>query len=131
MDDTQRKLTDEQIEALAIEHEAFGFGRADEKGLTTHGFDPEGLRNFARAVLDGARPGWTERQLKVMRFALWRFADDARRHVTAAGQDREGKHYKPGAIEAFMKDAQDADELRAMLAAAPSQADQPQSKETK
>lgn len=44
-------ISDERIEALAVEHEAFGFGRADFRGLSTHGFDPEGLRAFARAVL--------------------------------------------------------------------------------
>lgn len=43
-------LSDEKIEALAIVHEAFGFGRMDERGLTTHGFDPDGLRDFARAI---------------------------------------------------------------------------------
>lgn len=43
-------LTDEQIEVMAIEHEAFGFGRVDAKGLTTHGFDPDGLKSFFHAV---------------------------------------------------------------------------------
>lgn len=43
-------LSDEQIEALAVEHEAFGFGRVDAQGLTTHGFDPDGLHKFCRAI---------------------------------------------------------------------------------
>ena len=43
--------TDAEIEALAVEHEAFGFGQVDARGLTTHGFDPDGLGNFIRAVL--------------------------------------------------------------------------------
>ena len=43
--------TDAELEALAVEHEAFGFGLADKQGLSTHGFDPDGLRSFARAVL--------------------------------------------------------------------------------
>ncbi len=43
--------TDAELEALAVEHEAFGFGRADKQGLSTHGFDPDGLQKFARAVL--------------------------------------------------------------------------------
>jgi hypothetical protein len=43
-------LTDAEIEALAKDHEAFGFGLVDKKGFTTHGFDPEGMGAFARAV---------------------------------------------------------------------------------
>lgn len=39
-----------EIERLAVEHEAFGFGRVDAQGLTTHGFDPEGLHAFTQAV---------------------------------------------------------------------------------
>ena len=46
-----RALTDEEIEALAVKHEAFGFGQVDKRGLTTPGFDPDGLRAFTRAVL--------------------------------------------------------------------------------
>lgn len=49
--DTQSAPTDAEIEALAVEHEAFGFGRVDARGLTTHGFDPDGLGSFSRAVL--------------------------------------------------------------------------------
>lgn len=50
--------SDAEIEALAIEYEAFGFGSSDAKGLTTHGFDPDGLSKFVQAVLDrwGAQP---------------------------------------------------------------------------
>lgn len=50
--------SDAEIETLAVEYEAFGFGRVDDKGLTTHGFDPDGLGNFVRAILDrwGAQP---------------------------------------------------------------------------
>ena len=44
-------LSDADIEKLAVEHEAFGFGRVDAKGYTTHGFDPDGLRDFAAALL--------------------------------------------------------------------------------
>lgn len=51
MTDKTQSPSDAEIEALAIEHEAFGFGRADAKGFTTHGFDPDGVGNFARAVL--------------------------------------------------------------------------------
>jgi hypothetical protein len=44
-------ITDEQIEKIAVKHEAFGFGRVDVKGLTTHGFDPDGLAAFVRELL--------------------------------------------------------------------------------
>lgn len=43
-------LSDSEIEALAVEHEAFGFGQVDARGLTTHGFDPSGLHSFVRAL---------------------------------------------------------------------------------
>jgi hypothetical protein len=39
-------MNTEQIEQLAIKHEAFGFGLVDAKGYTTHGFDPDGLHSF-------------------------------------------------------------------------------------
>lgn len=42
----------EKIEKLAVEHEDFGFGKADSKGISTHGFSPEGLKNFVKAVLE-------------------------------------------------------------------------------
>ena len=47
------KLTDDQIEAIAVKHEAFGFGLVDAKGYTTHGFYPDGLREFVRELLGG------------------------------------------------------------------------------
>jgi hypothetical protein len=49
-------LSAEQIEKLAIEHEAFGFGQVDEWGLTTHGFDPDGLHDFVRAIAAALAP---------------------------------------------------------------------------
>lgn len=58
-------LTDEQIEKIAVENEAFGFGRVDEKGITTHGFEPEGLRDFVRAVVEAAVKAERERCAKV------------------------------------------------------------------
>lgn len=47
-------MTDDEIEKLAVEHEAFGFGMIDQRGFTTHGFDPDGLSRFARALLASA-----------------------------------------------------------------------------
>jgi len=43
-------LTDEQIERAAIAHEDFGFGKVDAHGITTHGFNPDGLRAFVRTI---------------------------------------------------------------------------------
>ena len=49
---TKLKLTDKQIEELAVKHEAFGFGIVDAHGFTTHGFDPEGLRTFINELIE-------------------------------------------------------------------------------
>lgn len=40
------ELDEKEIERLAVKHEAFGFGRVDDRCYTTHGFDPEGLHGF-------------------------------------------------------------------------------------
>jgi len=45
-------MTDNDIEKLAVKHESFGFGRVDAHGLTTHGFDPDGLRAFVVELLE-------------------------------------------------------------------------------
>lgn len=37
-----------------MKHEAFGFGQVDRKGLTTHGFDPEGLLAFVNELFAAA-----------------------------------------------------------------------------
>lgn len=39
-------MTEQQIEELAIKHEDFGFGLVDNHGVSTHGFNPEGLIAF-------------------------------------------------------------------------------------
>ena len=48
------QLSYEAIEKIAVKHEAFGFGRVDARGLTTHGFDPVGLIAFVKEVLAAA-----------------------------------------------------------------------------
>jgi hypothetical protein len=53
-------LTEEQIEKLAVEYEAFGFGLADSHAPSTHGFDPDGLVAFVRAVERGIAHSSTE-----------------------------------------------------------------------
>ena len=45
----------DEIEKLAIKHETFGFGHVDARGLTTHGFDPEGLQAFVNELLAQAQ----------------------------------------------------------------------------
>lgn len=47
-----KELSEEQIEKIALEHEAFGFGKVDHHGLTTHGFDPAGLLGCIRTALN-------------------------------------------------------------------------------
>lgn len=49
------KITKTKIEALAVEHEAFGFGRVDAEGYTTHGFNPDGLHEFVTKIIKLAR----------------------------------------------------------------------------
>lgn len=46
--------TPAEIEQMAVKHEAFGFGQVDYKGLTTHGFDPEGLLAFVNELFAAA-----------------------------------------------------------------------------
>ncbi len=46
-----RIITVKKIEALAVEHEDFGFGKVDAHGYTTHGFNPKGLRSFIKAII--------------------------------------------------------------------------------
>ena len=53
-----------------------------------------------------------ERQKKVVDFALHRFMSDAYQFADAAAQDKCGVNFKPGATEAFLRDAE---ELRAIL----------------
>jgi hypothetical protein len=52
-----------ELERLAVKHEAFGFGQAGAQGLTTHGFDPEGLHAFVREVIELDRKFRTTDQL--------------------------------------------------------------------
>jgi hypothetical protein len=54
-EDRVSSISDEQIEALAIKHEDFGFGRVDKRGITTHGFNPEGLRAFVLEIVQLCR----------------------------------------------------------------------------
>lgn len=53
---TSTPLTKKEIEKLAVKHEAFGFGRSDAKGFTTHGFDPDGLSAFANELMSLSNP---------------------------------------------------------------------------
>lgn len=47
----QPTLRDVDIEALAMKYEAFGFGFLDAEGVTTHGFEPDGLIAFVKAIM--------------------------------------------------------------------------------
>jgi hypothetical protein len=43
-------LSDEQIEAIALEHEHMGFGRVGSNELSMHAFGPDALRAFVRDI---------------------------------------------------------------------------------
>lgn len=56
-----------------------------------------------------------DRDRNLIKFALWRFAQDAHSNAMAAAQDKERRFYKHGSAEAFARDAEDAEKLRAHL----------------
>ena len=39
------------IERIAVKHEDFGFGKIDNYGISTHGFNPNGLTSFVNELL--------------------------------------------------------------------------------
>lgn len=51
---TDNMPTGIDIEAIAVEHEAFGFGQIGAEGLTVHGLEPEGLQAFVNALMEHA-----------------------------------------------------------------------------
>jgi hypothetical protein len=60
-------------------------------------------------------PALNTRQRALLRFALWLFINDARRKANEAAQDKGGKYWGAGAVAELLKDAEDAEELRAMF----------------
>ena len=54
---------------------------------------------------------FTERERKVLRFALSRFYWDSMSQMNAAAQDKDGQVYKKEAVKAFHQDAKDAEAL--------------------
>ena len=78
----------------------------------------EGVRMFPVNVAPPASKPWvglTDREKAVIRFALHRFMADAYAQMTAAAQDKDNRYFKPGAVDAFAKDAKDAESLLAKL----------------
>lgn len=67
-------LKPKEIEKLAIKYEAFGMGRVDEKGFTTHGFDPSGIKKFAA---------------ELMRLAYNEGLEDAAKYLVSTAEDFE------------------------------------------
>lgn len=59
--------------------------------------------------------GLSQRQVAVIRFALHRFVADAHERMNAAAQDREGCHFKAGAVETFARDAKDAEAVLSLF----------------
>lgn len=58
---------------------------------------------------------FNHREWTLIRFALWRFANAAREHANAAAQDKDGEFFNPGAVDAFLKDARDAEAILTVL----------------
>lgn len=61
----------------------------------------------------------TERFRRVTSLALHRFISAAHQSANEAGQDKTGIRGGKAAVDAFLRDANDAEELRAMLASSP------------
>lgn len=73
---------------------------------------------FARAHPPAAQRQWVEpneREQQIIMFAVHRFMGDAYAQSTAAAQDHDNRYFKPGAVDAFYKDAKDAEALIAKL----------------
>lgn len=52
-----------------------------------------------------------EHESRLIRFALHRFAVDARARANEAAQDKAGLFFKPGAVAAFLQAASDAESI--------------------
>lgn len=59
----------------------------------------------------------TDREISVIRYALYRFAMAAHNNAEAAAQDGAHRFYKEGDLVRFVQDARDADALRAKITA--------------
>jgi hypothetical protein len=75
-------LTEQEIEALALTHEDFGFGLADSEGIQTHGFNPEGLEAFVRAIEAklAALPTWDDVAIAVGGVHMSHLNHDVKEH---------------------------------------------------
>lgn len=80
--------------------------------------DAERITKQARAPLEADRAALTDRENSLIRFALHRFMTAAYAQLSEAAQDKNNSHYKAGAVEAFAKDAKNAEALLAKLPAA-------------
>lgn len=71
-----------------------------------------------RELYDAARAQvLVQRELSLLEFALCRLASAARDQASAAAQDKQHRHYQPGAAGAFLNDARDAEALIVKLRA--------------
>lgn len=60
----------------------------------------------------------TERERSLLEFAAHRLHVASMDHANAAAQDKSGRFYRAGAVDAFMRDALDASALARLLASA-------------
>jgi L-lactate utilization protein LutB len=58
---------------------------------------------------------FTERQWKIVKYALHRFMSDSYERAQAAAQDLDERWYTRGAHNHFLKDAKDAEELLLLI----------------
>jgi len=95
----------------------------EEGGLLVH-LAVEELERFAALVAAHEREEcakvcddkvMTEREQKIIMFAVHRFMGDSYAQANAAAQDHDNRYFKPGAVDAFYKDAKDAEALVAKL----------------
>lgn len=120
-------LSDEQIDALLSEIDdiarnvdiyEFGLPIADEPRAAMR----EAVRAALASKVQPKGTALTDRQISVIRYALLRFASQARSRADEAAQ--KTSTLPPEAVAPFLADAKDAEELRAMFAA-PAQAPAP------
>ena len=60
---------------------------------------------------------WNGQDGRIIRAAMHQMLVDAHYHANAAGQDRCGLRYRPGAVEAYLRDAKELERLLAVTCA--------------
>lgn len=106
-----------------IEHLAGISSRHFEQAMKNGAAANELLEKLVQQEQAGWQAALTDRQISLMRYALLRFACDAHSRASAAAQ--KTSNMPAGAVDSFLADAKDAEELRSLLTRAPMQGDKP------